>query len=303
MKKKSVFTSIAALMVALFVATSCEKPVLDEEEQTNPQQEQKAKGNLILRVTDFQLVPYEARSTRAVQNITDYCSRFNFVIYKGDTKVKAITQKKEEAENYGEVSMTLEPGEYKVLVLAHSSKGGNPTLASAESIQFTNKTSYSDTFYYYSDITVTSEQKVHNLILSRASSMLRFTIADEIPSNVTSITLHYTGGSGVLNAVTGYGGDVNSQQEMLYNIEGLSAPITLRIYTFLQNETGKLQLTVTAQDADKNTVVERKFTDVPMKRNMATEYTGSFFDHASENGFTFKAETDWEVYNQTTYSF
>lgn len=302
MKKKSILTSISWLLMGLFVITSCEKPVLDEEEQNTPQQEQKNKGNLVLRVTNFQLVPYEARQTRAVQNITDYCSRFNFVIYKGDTKVKAITQKKEEAENYGEVSMTLEPGEYKVLVLAHSSRN-YPSLANPEAIQFTNDDGYYDTFYYYDDITVTTEPQTHDLILTRASSMLRFTITDEIPSNVKYITLYYTGGSGVLNAVTGYGGNVNSKQTMLYNVDGVTAPVTLRIYTFLQNETGKLQLTVTAQDANKNTVVERKFTDVPMKRNMATEYTGSFFDHESENSFTFKAETDWEVYNQTSYSF
>ena len=50
-------------------------------------------------------------------------------------------------------------------------------------------------------------------------------------------------------------------------------------------------VTVTAQNADNNTVMQRKFTGIPVKRNMITEFSGSFFEH--ENSFSFKAETEW----------
>ena len=108
---------------------------------------------------------------------------------------------------------------------------------------------------------------------------------------MAKIRLQYTGGSGVLNAVTGYGANVDSKQEKLYNIEGLTAPLVLPIYTFLQADEGKLQVTVIAEDKNNTPLLERSFSDIPMKRNAITEYSGSFFEH--NNAFTFKAETDW----------
>jgi len=283
---------------------ACEKPILDEEaEEPAKEQTGKDKGNVVLRVADFTMVPYDARATRAVQNISDYCTRLCFVVYKDDKKVKGITQAKTD-DNYGEVSMVLDPGEYKLLVLAHNSQNENPVLSNPESIQFTNAIGYTDTFYYYGDLTVTSQPQTHDLALTRASSKLNFIIIDEIPSNVAYLKFYYTGGSGVLNATTGFGGMVNSQQEALWNISGVQVPVTLPIYTFLQDETGKLQLTVTALAADKETVVvERKFADVPMKRNMVTVYEGSFFDHTSNNTFTMTAETGWDEYQKETYAF
>ncbi|MBR1934243.1 MAG: FimB/Mfa2 family fimbrial subunit [Prevotella sp.] len=298
MKLNRIFYS--GLMLAALAAFSCEKPILEENETEPTQQEQNQKGNLVLRVSDFRLVSADA--TRGVVDITEYCSRLNFVVYKDGKKVDSRTQTKGDS-NFGETAMTLEPGTYKLLVLAHSSNGGNPTLTDPESIHFTNALGFSDTFYFYDDIEVTSQQQTHEVTLTRASSMLRFIINDEVPSNLKYIQFYYTGGSGVLNAVTGYGGLVNSKQEMLYNVDGYTQLPPLRVYTFLQEDEAKLDVTVTALDANKNTIVERKFENVPMKRNMVTEYSGSFFDHSSENSFTFKAETDWEVYQQSTYAF
>jgi hypothetical protein len=211
--------------------------------------------------------------------------------------VKQINQKQDE-EGYGQVSMKLMPGTYKVLVLSHSSKG-NPTLTSPESIRFGKDISYSDTFYYYGDIEVGSEAKTHDLILVRVSSLLRFIIEDEIPENVVRVRFFYSGGSCVLNAVTGYGHSSDTEQEKLYNIEGLSAPLTLSLYTFLLQDEGKLNIKVQAEDKNNNVVLERNFSDVPVKRNMITEYSGAFFEH--DNGFSFKAETEWGGIIKETY--
>lgn len=289
---KNILTIILlAVMAALL--PSCEKAVLDDG---NNSTSGNSNGNLTITVTNWRQVAY-TETTRAVVDITGYSSRLNFVIYKDGEKMKSLMQMQDE-EGYGTVSFTLESGTYKVLVLAHSSKG-NPTLASPENIKFTNSISYSDTFYYYGDVTVGSENQTHELTLTRATSMLRFIIADEIPETVAKIHFYYTGGSGVLNAVTGYGGNVDSKQEKLYNIEGLTAPLTLPIYTFLQTDEGKLKVRVEAKDKDNNVVLEREFADIPMKRNMITEYSGSFFEH--EEAFLFKAETDWGGTIHETY--
>lgn len=297
---------LAILMVAFLLNsfTSCEKAISEEEEQVQSSSQQisnndKNGGNLTIRVSDFHFVPYTqqtsthiAEATRAVIDLTTYCTRLNYVVYKDGKKVDSRSQLKEDG-GFGEVTMTLSPGTYKLLVLAHSSRGGNPTLSDPEHIQFTNALGYSDTFSYYDNIEVTNESKTHEVILTRVSSLLNFIIEDEIPTEVTKVHFLYTGGSGVLNAVTGYGGNVNSKQERLYNITGLTAPLTLPIYTFLQENEGELEVTVTAQDADGNTVKTRKFSNIPMKRNMVTEYKGTFFDHDSNNNFAIKGDTEW----------
>jgi glyoxylate carboligase len=112
---------------------------------------------------------------------------------------------------------------------------------------------------------------------------------------------YYTGGSGVLNAVSGYGGMTNSQQEKMAGITGMSTPYTFNVFTFLQADEGLLQVRVVALESDKKTVVaERQFEDVPMKHQMITEYAGSFFNH--DNSITFKVDTDWgEPYHHYDY--
>ncbi len=296
---KNHFTAFAVLSFALFSLTACEKPILDEEAENNSEQTtvKDENANLILRVSNIRQISYD-QVTRAVVDITGYSSRLNFVLYQNGEQIRSLSQMQNDAD-YGQVALSLMPGTYKVLVLAHSCKG-NPTLTDPENIKFTNSTSFSDTFYYYGDVTVGTEATTHDLTLTRASSLLRFIIQDnEIPTGVTKIHFYYTGGSGVLNALSGYGGNVDSRQEKLYNISGLTTPITLPIYTFLQSDEGKLQVKVEAKDNDNNVIVERTFSDIPMKRNMITEYSGAFFEH--NNSFTFSANTEWDGTIEASY--
>ncbi len=282
--KTSFFSLLGCGLMMAACLLSCEKPVLDED--VAPVEQQQDEANVVLRVSDFRQVPY---TTRALVDITGYSERLNFVLYQNGSKVKSVDQAKSDT-NYGQVAFKLSPGTYQVLVIAHSCSS-NPTLAHPESIQFTNSTGYSDTFYYYGDLEVTHEVKTHDITLQRASALLRFIVNDDLPVNVIRMHFLYTGGSGVLNAVTGYGGEINSRQERLYRVDGLASPLTLPLYTFLQTDEGTLDVTVTAQNADNNTVMQRKFTGIPVKRNMITEFSGSFFEH--ENSFSFKAETEW----------
>ena len=286
--------------------TSCEKAIFDEEElavnqeQTSSNGEtgngkNEGKGKVILRVSNFNLVPI----TRANVDLTTYCTRLIFVVYQDWEKVKSKSQLKEDG-NFGEVEFTLDPGKtYKLLVLAHSSVQGNPTVSDLENIQFTNALGYSDTFYYYGDLEVKSEEKVHELTLTRASSQLCFTITDEIPEEVTHMHFYYTGGSGVLNAVTGYAGNVNSRQEKNVNIKGYKAPLPIHIYTFLHEDEGTLQLKAEALDSNKNVVLSREFENIPMRRNTVTVFEGGFFAHGQ--GFTIKGDTEWNDTIRVTF--
>ena len=134
--------------------------------------------------------------------------------------------------------------------------------------------------------------------LTSYCTRLNFVINDQLPSDLYRFRFYYTGGSGVLNAVTGRGGSVNSRQEKVWDVTGYTTPLTLPLYTFLQQETGTLNITATALDTDGNTIKERTF-EVPVQRNKVTVVEGNFFD--SQNSFTIKGETDWEELQTITY--
>ncbi|MCR5818476.1 MAG: hypothetical protein K6F89_05220 [Prevotella sp.] len=295
------------IVASVLLMTACEKAVVEEENTTPTTSKTSTKSgkvNVTLRVAEFNFVPYTSsylgisKNTRSVVNITDYCTRLNFVIYKEGKKVESRSQMKENP-GFGETTMTLDAGDYQLLVLAHSSIEGNPILTDPENIQFTNKLGYSDTFYYYGNLTVTNEAQTHDILLTRASSLLQFVITDEFPSEVTHIYFKYTGGSGVLNAVTGYGANVNSQQEKKVSIKGFTAPILFKVWTFLKEDDGWLDVTVEARNANEQVLLSRQFADIPMHRNTITEYKGSFF--AKEHTLNFTAETEWADTLHLTY--
>lgn len=289
---------IAFAAVLLF--SSCEKMVIDEEE--TPSVVDTKNANIVLRVSSSSFQPYEA-STRAVVDITTYCTRLNFVLYQEGKKVAEVSQNKDDTD-YGQVGLVLERGTYQLLVLAHSCKD-DPTLAHPDEIKFNNKeTSYSDTFYYYGDLVVKEDAPVqnHEIRLTRATTMVQLNMND-YPQDLNYISVYYTGGSGVFNALTGFGGTVNSQQEVTKgfytNYVSQNRPIVLPIYTFLQQEAGAMYLRITAYTESGEVLKQREYTDVPVERGKMTVFQGYFFD--PENNFSLTAETDWETAATLTY--
>ena len=69
------------------------------------------------------------------------------------------------------------------------------------------------------------------------------------------------------------------------------------VYTIPHDETGTLKMTITALDASGNTIKERVFEGVPVRRNAITTYSGNFFDEVAESediSFGLKADGEWE---------
>ncbi|MBQ9357162.1 MAG: FimB/Mfa2 family fimbrial subunit [Prevotella sp.] len=255
-------------------------------------------STVTLRASLYNIVAF---GTRAVQDIKEYCSHITFAVYDADGKVVKTVEQSQGDSGYGEVTLTLAPATYKLLVLAHSSYGGTPSVTTPANIAFTNSIGYSDTFYYYNDLEVTGKNQALTLELQRAVTMLRFTINDELPSDLTKIRCQWSGASGTLNATTGWGGNA-TDQVAIYAVDGLTAPLTLRLYTFMRQETGTLNLTVNAYDSSNNVIAERTFTDVPVKNHMVTDFSGNFFSKGeSDYSISLKAETEWGVYQDLTF--
>ena len=256
---------------ALAMFSSCEKVNVGDGAKKGS-----GEANLVLNV----VTTGNEGLTRA--DGSTFWTRLNFVVYQNGKKVKGVNQSEGDDE-FGQAALTLDEGTYQVLVLAHSADG-NPTLTSAEKIQFTNALGYSDTFCYYGSIAVTSEPQTHNITLNRVTALLRFIVNDDMPSNVSNLKFYYTGGSGALNATTGLG-CVDSKQTVIIVVDPKTQtkPYTFDLYTIPRETTANLNLTVTAYDETQTVVRERTFKGVEVQQNKITEFSGDFFTEGGEN--------------------
>ena len=273
---KVLWLSFLALLLS-----NCENPVITDEERTEPQ------GNLKVSIYQIEQTPFSAL-TRAESGVA--CSRLNFIVYdESGSRLNQVSQKAEEP-GFGTTAFQLEEGIYQLVVVGHSASG-NPTTTNLSKIQFTNGTGYSDTFLYYGEVTVGTEQTDWEVSLHRIVSLCRFVITDDIPAEVKKLRFYYTGGSGAFDAATGLG-SVASKQSVTFDVQEGQKQFDL--YTFLHNPSDNIALKVTALDASDNILRERDF-DVPMKQNEVTWLTGSYFSGSSSGStsISITINTDW----------
>ena len=284
----------AFLLAILAVLAACEKPLLGEDAVGDSPTD----ANVILRFTQFEQEAF----TRAATDITSLCSRLNIAIFNSEgTKVKTVAQKEGDSD-YGTVALSLAEGTYQLVVIAHNCEG-SATITSTEKVTFPNN-KVTDTFYYYGDLVVTSETQNYDLTLTRAVAMFRLVLTDEdIPSAVAKFKFYYTGGSSTFSPNDGYG-CVNSKQT---EIRTVASDGVYEIFTLPHTEEDVLtKLTVTALDANDNTIKERIFENVPVVRNQVTRYTGSFFGsggggQTGSGSFRMTADPDWDSVNGYTF--
>ena len=259
-----------SLFVLLLLLTSCEKPIQTDDEVANPQD-----GNLIVRVADNALS----------------CTRLNFAVYDmSGTRVKQVNQQSSAAD-FGSAVFQIPPGDYQLVIVAHSSNG-NPTMASSKKIQFTNTQGFTDTFLYDDTITVDDSHKELQVVPRRIVSLCRFVITDNYPADVNLMRFYYTGGSGAFDATTGLG-CVNSRQDVKFDVS--SGQREFDLYTFLHSDEGAIRLKVTALDVNGAEAYNREY-DVSLKQNHITRCTSPYFSGDSMASATglFDGFNGWE---------
>lgn len=272
--KKTLFTFLTALLLGgLLVA--CEKPLIDDVDDIESET-----ANVTIRVSDIE-AGWAGAETRTPVDVSEVCTHLCLAIYKDGERVKSKNQTTDD-KDFGSFSIELESGSYEVLVLAHSSKG-NPTTTNPAKLQFSNPesssgTGFSDTFYYYGKMDVSGDKTEFDISMQRATSMFRLVTSDTKPANIKKFQFYYEGGSGALDATTGWG-CVKSKQSVFVNLDDSQTGKTLQfdMFTFLFAETGKVTFTVKAFNANEDVVYTKEFKDVPMQRNCITRYTGQFF--------------------------
>lgn len=266
-------------VVMLFAVASCEKMSIAEGGDERP--------NVTLRVSRFEQVPFP--STRAG---ADYCSRISFLVYdKYGERIRQLNQVFGD-EDFGEAGFFLPSGHYFLVVLAHSSNG-NPTSTNARKIGFTNKTGFTDTFFFADSLVVNGEDVNQTLSLKRIVSMVRFMPYDQTPAKADSIRFYYIGGSGTLDAVDDGWGVVDSKQVVW---QGLShSEKYFDIYTIPHYNSPYLKYVyVNTYQRDGSEVSECRINNIPIERNKITLCKGYLFSPVGELKFDFTILDTWD---------
>lgn len=267
---------IVLLFLVGCLLASCEKILIEPEAGQDPSN---VNHNVVIRIADMN-AGWDGANSRAQVPISEVCSRVQLAVYQDGSRVTSVNQM--DGDNgFGTFTLQLEEGIYQLLILGHSGAANVPTTK-PEKLQFTNPsasngTGFTDTFYHYGDLAVSSDGAQVDISMQRATSMFRLQTTDNKPANVKKFQFYYTGGSGALDATTGFG-CVNSKQTVPVVLDDAQTgqPLTFEMYTFLHQESGTVTFMVTAFDDDDNVLYEKEFK-ASMKRNCVTQYSGRFF--------------------------
>ena len=293
------FVHCVCILCTLLALSSCEKAIIQDDSVVSGSAADKD-ANLTVTVFEIEKTPFGSLTRAGQQPISAVCTRLNFAIYDEDgSRVKQVNQTKE-TTNYGTAHFQLEPGDYTLVVVGHSSNG-NPTMTNLKKIQFTNAQGYTETFLCCATVTIAEDPVEVQVSLDRIVSMCRFVLTDDIPSDVKKLQFYYTGGSGAFNALTGFG-SVNSKQTATFDVSS-NPQKQFDLYTFLHEAESDISLKVTALDNDDNVLYERDF-DVPMQQNHITWLTGAFFNGSGSSSITITGvtvNTDWAGETHLTF--
>ena len=291
-------TYISLFLMCLLFA-SCQKVAVEDDVDVP-----EGKNLVTFNVGIYQQLPFtevNAAKTRA-QDIASLCKHLDLAVYQGGERV-AKASKDAGDKDFNTLSISLNPGTYHAVILAHN-QDKSPTTTDAEKITFNSD--MSDTFLWSQDITVAEDKGLDvDVNMHRAVAMVRIVTTDVVPDNVSTVQLYYTGGSSTLNAMTGEG-CVNSRQTVKRTIsddmKGKTA--TFEIYTFPKSDSKGLKLVVTAIAANGQTVFTHTFENVPVVRNQVTQYKGALFTNGSAESDTsskFRITTDdeWTTVDKT----
>ena len=274
------FRAVLLAGVCLLLLVSCEKVILDQTATST-----KDKGNVVLTVADVEAFPNEG-STRGMVPVEQACSRLCFAVYQNGQRVKYDNQKLGDSD-FGTSAMTLDNGNYQLLILGHSGEA-NPTTTKPNQVKFSNVTAsggtgFTDTFYYYGNLTVSDDMGEQEYTLDRASAMLRLMTKDPKPSSVKRFYFYYTGGSATLDATTGVG-NANSQQKVYFNLDATTddKPLEFELYTFPHGDGQEVNFHIEAQD-ENGMALFTKDLKAAMESNVITQFSGYFFTEGESN--------------------
>ena len=245
--------------------------------------------------------------TRAASaNLSAYFSKLNVQVFDAWGEKVFSTMKTQTASDadFGSLTCQLEAGTYTVVAVGHSSIK-SATIKSPTMVQFTasDGEKLTDTFCACQQIEVGNDELQQTFQMQRMTAMVQFKLTDEnIPESFARMVISYTGGSANFNPTTSQGTTKSTQSE---SRPAVSSQV-YQVYTFpYLSDTGVLKMTLTAYDAQGNTLRQRVFDAMTVTRNRITTYTGQFFDgtegNFTQSAFGFTVNGDWDGEEKYTF--
>ncbi|MBR1872813.1 MAG: FimB/Mfa2 family fimbrial subunit [Bacteroidales bacterium] len=248
-------------------------------------------------VTNDFTVTQEDIPTKAVQSVAENStvSSITLAFYTADgtLQYKADQLKADTPTGFGDFSLTLPYGSYKMIVIAHGSE--KPILLSSMTEAAFDDIKPRETFLYTRDLTInSSDPKDLSATLSRIITRLDIISTDACPENLESVRITFAKGGEAFNPLTGLSTTDNG---FAYTITGIT-PIAsegniakLRSNFFLFTDEESMDVTIETLDASGTVLNTRTVAAVPFKRNRNTTLTGSLF--STSGSATFSVENSW----------
>ena len=234
---------------------------------------------------DFPQITQQAmtRATLSESQMTDLWL-FDFM---GDELKQTIHQQSTN-DGFGSVAVTAETGDHQFCFVA--SRGTNATITNGE-ITWEKP---SDTFWHKVSMTVTPQTATAQSVeLQRVATRLRISITDEVPATLSKLSITADTWHCGIDAHTGNPTAATARTSTISvpaSYQGTTGQLAASIFGIC-SEDYTTNVSVTAIDANSQTIASVSLEDVPMKRNTTTSYSGPLFTR--QPTFTMTVADSW----------
>ena len=175
---------------------------------------------------------------------------------------------------FGSVAVTAETGDHSFCFIASRGTGAS---VSGGTIVWEKP---SDTFWAKSTLTITPTTATSQSVeLQRVATKLKITITDEVPATLSKLTITADTWHSGINALTGEPTAAAARTSTISvpaSYVGTTGQLVASIFGIC-GDYYTTDVSVTASDANSQTIATVTLDDVPMKRNTTTSYSGPLF--------------------------
>ena len=261
------------LIIATLLFAACEKYVAEEGTQS---ESKVVDGNLVVKA---ECVVTRAGETENEQEALPLAERFthmSMVLYQDDVRVDYVNQTNTD-EDFGTMSVDLEPGTYQLVVLAHSGQR-SPTTTNCHKISFSAP--LTDVFSYYGEVVVGKAANKITVQLTRAVAKIQLTVTDEIPAAVSFFNYIYKGASVSFDPATQKG--VASTTRRNVEVEKADGVKTFELYTFVSSDDQTVDWDFAGYSSEKEVLGSKKISNIPVALRNVTKIESKVFDGVIE---------------------
>lgn len=206
------------------------------------------------------------------------------------TLIQTIHQTTADAD-FGAPTISLDYGEHTLYFV--TSQGENPTLNTSNHTLSFDKVK--DTFWKSINVNVTSGTAANQSVtLDRVVTKLIIKPTDQVPTTINTISIVLATWYNTMDYLTGLPTAADTNYDRTLNVPDSYKGTTGTFYVTVQGFCGSdftTNVSVTAKDADSNTIGYASIASAPMKRNRTSRYTGTLFGNS--NGLTMNIDDTW----------